>query len=290
MILVDYSAVAFGNITSQKLAPDPALIRHTIINSLRAYYVKFKKKYGEMVICCDHSNWRREVFPYYKWSRRQDRESTPAEKEYWDAVFEIVGQIRDDLKEFFPWRVVHLYGAEGDDVIATLALSTLEPGQQEDTVIVASDSDYKQLLKHSHIKQYCTRNKKFVKPPADIDFWLFEGICKGQGGKDGIPNILSEDNFYEQKALGKAQRMSPVSAKKVQAWYKSPNLEGDMGQRVFRNYTRNRRLIDFAYIPEDIKQKILDQFKEAPKDSRRLLTYLTKHRLVQLIEKRGDFV
>ncbi len=45
------------------------LVRHMVLNSLRAHNKKFKKEYGEMVIACDSKNvWRREV----KWKHAED--------------------------------------------------------------------------------------------------------------------------------------------------------------------------------------------------------------------------
>jgi hypothetical protein len=52
---------------------DRDLVRHMVFNSLRMYKKKFGNKYGDMVICCDDKNyWRKEIFPYYKASRKGD--------------------------------------------------------------------------------------------------------------------------------------------------------------------------------------------------------------------------
>ena len=70
MILLDWSNVIIGNImVSQRYdkSLDEGLIRHLVLNNLRSYRKRFKKKYGELVICTDfHSSWRKEVFPFYK--------------------------------------------------------------------------------------------------------------------------------------------------------------------------------------------------------------------------------
>jgi hypothetical protein len=43
------------------------MLRHMILNSIRALKSKFSDKYGELVIACDNKNcWRKEIFPYYK--------------------------------------------------------------------------------------------------------------------------------------------------------------------------------------------------------------------------------
>src|SRR6478735_5317299 len=105
-----------GNHTNMKMEVD--LLRHMVLNSIRAYNMKFKEKYGEMVIACDSNRyWRRDVFPYYKANRKSERDNSELD---WNAIFEALHLIRDELQQFFPYRVVLVDGAEADDVIATL--------------------------------------------------------------------------------------------------------------------------------------------------------------------------
>ena len=116
MILVDLNQIAISNLMvslntynkNQEVNED--LIRHMVLNSLRAYKVKFEGKYGEMVICCDGRNyWRRELFPYYKAGRKQDRASSTLD---WTLIFETLNKIRDEIKEYFPYVVIDVEGAE----------------------------------------------------------------------------------------------------------------------------------------------------------------------------------
>ena len=73
MILIDYNAVAIGNLVVQRLNVDENLIRHMILNSIRMYRQKFQNEYGEVVIVADgQSNWRRDVFPQYKYKRKEE--------------------------------------------------------------------------------------------------------------------------------------------------------------------------------------------------------------------------
>ena len=70
MILIDYNGVAIGSGLHLKGELSEDLFRHTILNTLRMYRNKFKGQYGELVICGDgRKNWRREVFPNYKFKR-----------------------------------------------------------------------------------------------------------------------------------------------------------------------------------------------------------------------------
>ena len=99
-----------------------------------------------MIIACDgRKYWRKEFFQYYKGTRKKAREESDLD---WKLIFDTLSQIRDDVRDYFPYRVVHLDRCEADDIIATLAESTQEFGRFEPTMIVSSDKDYKHLLQY----------------------------------------------------------------------------------------------------------------------------------------------
>ena len=159
MILIDFTQIAIGGIMvalnrGEKLDED--LVRHLILNSLRYYRSKFNEKYGELIICCDSKHyWRRDYFPNYKANRKKERQSTGHD---WDVIFECINKIRDELKEHFPYKVLEVYGAEADDIIATLVKQVYD---DPDTIIISSDKDFIQL--HGfHVKQYSPVSKKLV--------------------------------------------------------------------------------------------------------------------------------
>ena len=82
MILVDLNQVMISNLMmnlqGNQGAVDENLVRHMVFNSLRMYKQKFNKQYGDLVICCDDMNyWRKDIFPFYKASRKTDREKSP---------------------------------------------------------------------------------------------------------------------------------------------------------------------------------------------------------------------
>ena len=76
MILVDLNQVLISNLMVQTrgqgdVKPNEEMIRHMVMNSLRGFNVKFKEKYGNMVLCSDAGNtWRRDIFPHYKYKRK----------------------------------------------------------------------------------------------------------------------------------------------------------------------------------------------------------------------------
>ena len=148
MILVDFSAIAVANIAVQKLNEE-GMIRHMILNTLRMYRTKFKSEYGELVLACDGpNNWRKSVYPEYKANRRKTREESTFD---WNEAFTIMNNVREEIKENFPYKVLHIDGCEADDIIATLVENSQEFGQYEEIMIVSGDKDFAQLQKLSLI-------------------------------------------------------------------------------------------------------------------------------------------
>ena len=129
MILLDYSQIALSNIIVQKLN-DENMIRHMILNSIRMYNKRYRKEYGQMVICVDSpNNWRKTVYPAYKANRKKKRDSSSDMD--WPEVFRIINTIREELQQNFPYKVIQVEGAEADDIIGTLTLQTQEFGQHD---------------------------------------------------------------------------------------------------------------------------------------------------------------
>ena len=181
MILIDYNAVAIGNLVVQRLNVDENLIRHMILNSIRMYRQKFQNEYGEVVIVADGAgNWRRDVFPQYKYKRRKNREESSID---WNEAFRIINMVRDEIRDHFPYKVMHEPNCEADDVIARLALETQEFGKHEPVMIISADHDFIQLHKYDNIKQYSPMLKKFVKD-KNPRLYSMTHIFKGDGGDD----------------------------------------------------------------------------------------------------------
>ena len=115
MILVDLNQVMISNMmmqvgNHQNAQIDENMLRHMILNSLRFNRQKFHREFGELIICADDKNyWRRQVYAYYKAGRRKHREESELD---WNSIFQALNKIRDELKEFFPYRVIQIETAE----------------------------------------------------------------------------------------------------------------------------------------------------------------------------------
>ena len=285
MIIVDLNQVMLSNLLMQlgnhtNAQLEENMVRHMILNSLRSYKVKFGDEYGEMIIACDNTNyWRKKIFPYYKANRKKNIESSELD---WKALFECLNKIRSELKEYFPYRVLDVESAEADDIISTLVSefgSELNTGEK--ILILSGDKDFIQLHKYSNVSQYDPTRKKWIKHD-DPDRFLQEHILKGDAG-DGIPNILSPDNCF---VVGDRQR--PLTAKKLEKFMETDTQE--LEEPLAKNYWRNAKLIDLSFTPDEIREKVMQQFEsQKNRDRSKLLNYFITNKLKNLTEHLSEF-
>lgn len=284
MIIVDFSQVTLSNIMMQlgnhtNAQIDEGIVRHMILNSIRMYKSKFGSEYGELVIACDSKNyWRRQLFPYYKANRKKSQAASELD---WKAIFDCLSKIRAEIKEYFPYRVIDIETAEADDIIGTLCE---EYGNTNHKILILSgDKDFRQLQLYTNVHQYDPVQKKKI-ICNDPERFLLEHIIKGDAG-DGIPNVLSDDNCF---VIGK--RQSPITQKKLDALI-DLNSKGKTDHSSYRNYVRNRQLIDLTQIPQDVKIKIMESYNsQADKKSKDLLNYFIVNKLRNLTDSIGEFV
>ena len=279
MIILDMNQITLANVMmnfhmnkSDELEED--MVRHMILNSIRMYRTMFKDDYGEIVLAYDSRHyWRRDIFPQYKQNRKKGREKDNFD---WNSIFELLNSMKSEFKEILPYKFLEVYGAEADDVIATLC----KEYQDQKTMIVSGDKDFIQLQKYKNVKQYSPILKKYVNG-HNPDTYIKTHILKGDSS-DGVPNVLSPDHTFVE-----GLRQRPLSKKKIEAWIRS---ETGMSEEVKRNYQRNHKLINLDNTPEDLQRSILDTFNEAPYGDRsKILTYFIENKLKELTDSIGDF-
>lgn len=265
------------------------LLRHMVINTIRSHKQKFGEQYGEVVIACDSRKyWRKDYFPLYKANRKKTREESGLD---WTAIFDAISTIKEEIKQAFPYRVLEVEGAEADDIIATLAEYTAQNELEyvglfpkaKPYLIISGDHDFIQLQTHDHVKQFSPIQKKFVKAEISPDLYVLEHTIKGDKG-DGIPNVLSPDD-----CIVKGERQAKIMSKKLQEWLEIPSsMPSD--ETFQRNFKRNQVLVDFAFIPKELKEEIINTYKEqGGKDKSKLLNYFIENKMKNMIELIGDF-
>ena len=287
MILVDMSQISLASMMmhlnmNKTTKPDENMVRHMILNSLRMYRSRFKQEYGELVLCFDSRHyWRRDHFPNYKAGRKKGRESSNLD---WDAIFGCLNEIKQELKDFFPYKFVEVYGAEADDIIGALCLE-LEYDNGK-TLILSGDKDFIQLHRFKNVSQYSPITKKMMVNDNPHQY-LEEHILKGDSS-DGVPNVLSPDNTFVDGI-----RQKPLSKKKIEEWTGEILVPVEMAipdGEVKRNFQRNQQLIDLSKTPKEIFLACLKEYQDSPEGDRsKLLNYFTKKRLKNLTESIGEF-
>lgn len=184
---------------------------------------------------CKRENiWRMKMFPPYKATRKYDGfQGGPFFKLAYDSVFKDAG-----VKYIFKHPTL-----EADDCIAITA-KHLVLNPNNNITIITSDTDYIQLIQpriqlfNLKLKPVQTEKNSTMNPNKD----LFIKIIKGDKS-DNIPKLFNR--------CGK---------KKVDYYYENPGAFMDEleKQKITQNFERNKKLIDFRFIPQDL----VDEFRE----------------------------
>lgn len=281
MILIDYSQACIAAIMVMNENPkkiDIDIIRHVVLNMIRSYKRKYGKDYGEMVICTDSkNNWRKQNFPLYKAKRNIDRTKSPYN---WEMIFKSIAQIKSELREYFPFRVLEVEGAEADDIIAAICHAK---APTTDILIISSDTDFLQLQRYPRVKQFSPHANKYISTDNPSRF-LKEHILTGDRA-DGVPNFLSPDD-----CLVTGQRQKPISQKKLALWLDS-NPEDFCDNVMLARYNRNKELIDLWSIPLEVRNAVMIDYKTVPQpyDYKKLTEFFMEKDLVNLFDHIGEF-
>lgn len=283
MILIDLNQVLLAGLMAQisgqkNLKLEEDLVRHLVLNIIRGHVKQFRREYGEVVLCCDNKKyWRKEFFPFYKASRKKTREKSDLD---WHLIFNILGNLKQELKDYFPYKSIDVDGAEADDIIGTLV--PIYAGAENKILILSSDGDFLQLQMYKNVKQYNPTQKKFIKsenPAAELK----EKIIKGDKG-DGIPNVLSSSDCFVREI-----RQTPINKNRLEKMM-NENYGDWEDENARIGYSRNQTLIDLRLIPSDIKNSIIDTYnntKPAPRS--KMINYFMEKKLKNLMEVIEEF-
>ena len=285
MILIDFSQTIIAGLMVQLKMNDgeinEKMLRHMILNSIRNYQKRYTEKYGAIVLCTDaYRPWRKDFFPQYKANRKKTREKDDRD---WKLIFDTLHKVKEEIRDNFPYYYMAVDRCEADDIIAVLvqdfARNNDFGSKLERTLIVSGDKDFQQLHKYPNVEQYSPNLGKFVDCP-EPEVFLKEHILRGDKS-DGVPNILSADN-----CLDEGIRQTPLR-KPVVEMYLRITIEKD--DKYYRNYLRNQTLIDLEMIPNDVRESIRQEFKNANPVRGKVFDYLTKYRLRELLDHIEDF-
>ncbi len=185
--------------------------------------------------CRREKIWRMNVFPAYKANRVYDNfEGGPFFELAYDTIFK-----ESDVKHILKHKSL-----EADDCIA-IASKKLINNPNNNVTIITSDTDYLQLLQpriqiyNLKLKPLQTEKNSTGDPNKD----LFIKIVKGDKS-DNIPKIFNR--------CGK---------KKIDYYYQNQSALFDELEtlKITGDFYRNRTLIDFRNIPDDLVKEFTDE-------------------------------
>jgi hypothetical protein len=285
MVLVDFAGIAIGSVLGQlnkgeKLSEN--LVKHIVLNNIRTYRNRFpESEWGRLIVCLEGRSWRRDLFPEYKAART----TTKSKDKYdWTEIYRILDIVSSDIKENFPYAVIQVGNAEADDIIGALTIEEMGKLGADKVAIVSADKDFIQLHTLGEVVQYSPMQNKMVKE-EDAGRYLFDHILKGDS-TDGIPNANSPDNTFTDKI-----RQKPMRKKDMDMYWENKNdYQGGMDDLVYRNYMRNKKMIDLHEMPKDVYKSAVDQLETYKYPMKgKVFNYLIENKMNMLIECAGEF-
>ena len=297
MVIVDFSHLAHRNLYTAISLTKPKKINgkyedsfmnmfyHLMLNSLRHIQKKFSGH--EIILAIDsRKNWRKEIYPEYKEHRKNTRNESDIN---FDLYFKKLEAFINILDKCFPYKVIKVENAEADDIIAVISKKF------NNVIIVTSDKDLKQCLLYNARMYDPIKQTEIKMSKEELQLFKQLHILLGDSS-DNIPNVMKEleytkefiqflnlNNIYQfnpeklesleifeklkkdfeekfpEKEIYKKTRFGEKTALKFIKENKFEEYKNN--SKFIKNYERNQKLIDFEYIPKEIENKILEEFK-----------------------------
>jgi hypothetical protein len=157
----------------------------------------------------------------------------------------------------------------------------VNPYDTERVMIISSDGDLVQLQRYQGVDQYSTTQEKFVRE-ENPEFALFDKIVRGDAG-DCIPSSLTQDDHY---TLVEKVRQKSIYAKSVDEWWEEYKTTNVINESISTYYSRNKKLIDFDEIPENVVEDCWEAYSNAPVQTKTdFMNYVTRNKLHSIIDQ-----
>jgi len=241
---------------------------HITLNSIRKAWQQFDGSH--VIFCLEGISWRKDYYAPYKRNRSDARAAhTEKEAEEEKVFWEAFDTFKTFLSEKTNCTVLQHQELEADDLIAGFIQA--HPNDQH--VIISTDSDFVQLIA-PNVRQYngvqettttyegildkkgkrvIDKKTKEAKDVPNPEWLLFEKCMRG----DPTDNVFSafpkvrknklQEAFEDRKSKGFAWNNLML-----QRWVDHEGKE----HRVLEDYERNRKLIDLAAQPDNIRTTI----------------------------------
>jgi 5'-3' exonuclease len=215
------------------------------------------------------NNWRKDIYAEYKAKRKVDRDNSIVIN--FETFWPVVNEYFDTFTSIFK-NIVFLTidRCEGDDIIAILTKEEMKNGE---VIVVTSDKDFIQLLSNKNVSLYNPIKQKMVTSTdskKELDIKIISG-----DKSDGIPAIRP--------------KIGVKTAEKILKEGIDIYMQDEM---LKANYERNRKIIDFNFIPTEIQNIILKKYQEFiidVMDKRKLFTFLTNCNVSKILENYSQY-
>ena len=244
------------------------------------------------------NNWRKEYTVNaisgvgYKAQRVQDKSM--------EHLFDLIKDFKDVMSNYTSNIVLAIPGLEGDDAIAGYVQKY---SSENDTMyIVSADRDFIQLLKYPNTFLVDPSTGNFRNQPGDkdycedLDYFIFLKCVRGDAG-DNVPSAFPRVRESKIKAAyaDKYQRenfMNTIWEKPCLDEFGIP-IKKEM--RVGDLFEENALLMDLSKQPADIRQYMMEEIENQVDNSGkynnfRMIQFLGKHQLNQILNKLNDFI
>lgn len=197
-------------------------------------------------------SFRYSIYPEYKLTRKIQKARRSQYR---------IGPVFDELytnvfPDIFDGHTVQLMvdGAEGDDVIASIALSDRVAEEYERILLISSDRDFIQLQIDRPVTQYdatCELVVPKIKKGAEVF-----NITPKQALMIKIISGDTSDNIHPIKPKVGEIRAYKYITERTDEFKRMLKEEPEVAER----FLLNSKLIDFKNIPTDLSQKVVDEF------------------------------
>ena len=216
--------------------------------------IRYKNMYNipfENVIvvrdCPRETIWRMNLYPEYKANRKNTCNYKNKKYNIGNIFKHIYNDLYPQLEKQYGFKILKVDNAEADDIIAVLANHIRELDKSRLIVIISNDNDYLQLVNEKTLIWSLQNKLLNTKVETTAEEILLRKILKGDDS-DNIPSLVGNMSDRELTEMIK-------DGNKLREWLTINPEKNDM-------YLNNRRLIDFQYIPDDIRRNILNECKD----------------------------
>jgi len=216
--------------------------------------IKFKNQYNipfeNMIVvrdCPRETIWRMNLYPEYKANRKNTCSYKNKKYNIGNIFKHIYNNLYPQLEKQYGFKILKVENAEADDIIAVLANKIRELDKNRLVVIISNDNDYLQLVNEKTLIWSLQNKLLNTKVETTSEEILLKKILKGDDS-DNIPSLVGNMSEKDVNELIKDEV-------KLNNWLNS-------NPEKMESYNNNRRLIDFHYIPNEIKELIINECRD----------------------------